>query len=74
VDCPNEKRENKNDKGKGSYKKDQKPHHKRRTMVEKLISVMNGILEMRALVKGKRRKLQRWLSRSFLPPQGCLTT
>jgi hypothetical protein len=30
ADCPNEKRENKNDKGKGSYKKDQKPHHKRR--------------------------------------------
>jgi hypothetical protein len=30
ADCPNEKRENKNDKGKGSYKKDKKPHHKRR--------------------------------------------
>jgi hypothetical protein len=30
ADCPNEKRENKNDKGKGSYKKDQTPHHKRR--------------------------------------------
>jgi hypothetical protein len=30
ADCPNEKRENKNDKGKGNYKKDQKPHHKRR--------------------------------------------
>jgi hypothetical protein len=30
VDCPNEKRENKNDKGKGNYKKDQKSHHKRR--------------------------------------------
>jgi hypothetical protein len=30
ADCPKEKRENKNDKGKGSYKKDQKPHHKRR--------------------------------------------
>jgi hypothetical protein len=30
ADCPNEKRENKNDKGKGSYKRDQKPHHKRR--------------------------------------------
>jgi hypothetical protein len=29
ADCPNKKRENKNDKGKGSYKKDQKPHHKR---------------------------------------------
>jgi hypothetical protein len=28
--CPNEKRENRNDKGKGSYKKDKKPHHKRR--------------------------------------------
>jgi hypothetical protein len=30
ADFPNEKRENKNDKGKGSYKKDQKSHHKRR--------------------------------------------
>jgi hypothetical protein len=30
ADCPNEKRENKNDKGKGNYKKDQKPHYKRR--------------------------------------------
>jgi hypothetical protein len=30
ADFPNEKRENKNDKGKGSYKKDQKPHYKRR--------------------------------------------
>jgi hypothetical protein len=29
ADCPNEKRENRNDKGKGNYKKDQKPHHKR---------------------------------------------
>jgi hypothetical protein len=29
VDCPNEKRENRNDKGKGNYKKDQKPHYKR---------------------------------------------
>jgi hypothetical protein len=27
ADCPNEKRENKNDKGKGGYKKDQRPHH-----------------------------------------------
>jgi hypothetical protein len=30
ADCPNEKRENKNDKGKGNYKKDHKLHHKRR--------------------------------------------
>jgi hypothetical protein len=30
ADFPNEKRENKNDKGKGGYKKDQKSHHKRR--------------------------------------------
>jgi uncharacterized protein (DUF736 family) len=30
VDCPNEKRENKNDKGKRNCKKDQKSHHKRR--------------------------------------------
>jgi hypothetical protein len=30
VDCPNEKRENMYDKGKGNYKKDKKPHHKRR--------------------------------------------
>jgi hypothetical protein len=30
ADCPNEKRENRNDKGKGNYKKDQKPHYKRR--------------------------------------------
>jgi hypothetical protein len=30
ADCSNEKRENKNDKVKVSYKKDQKPHHKRR--------------------------------------------
>jgi hypothetical protein len=30
VECSNEKKENKNDKGKGSYKKDQNPHHKRR--------------------------------------------
>jgi hypothetical protein len=30
ADCLNEKRENKNDNGNGSYKKDQKPQHKRR--------------------------------------------
>jgi hypothetical protein len=30
ADFPNEKRENKNDKGKGNYKKDQRPHYKRR--------------------------------------------
>jgi hypothetical protein len=30
TDCPNEKRESKNDKGKGGYKKDQRTHHKRR--------------------------------------------
>jgi hypothetical protein len=44
------------------------------TIVEKLILVMNGIPEMRALVKEKGRKLQPWLSRSFPPPQGCSTT
>jgi hypothetical protein len=30
ANCPNEKRENKNDKGKARYKKDQRPHHKRK--------------------------------------------
>jgi hypothetical protein len=30
ADCPKEKKENKYDKGKGGYKKDQKSHHKRR--------------------------------------------
>jgi hypothetical protein len=30
ADCPNEKKEGKNDKGKGNYKKEQKPHHKRK--------------------------------------------
>jgi hypothetical protein len=44
------------------------------TMVDKLILVMNGIPEMRALVKRKRRRLQPWPSRSLLPPQDCLTT
>jgi hypothetical protein len=44
------------------------------TIVERLILVMNGIPEMRALVKRKGRKLQPWLSRSFLLPQGCSTT
>jgi hypothetical protein len=41
------------------------------TIVERLILVMNGIPEMRALVKRKGRKLQPWLSRSFSLPQGC---
>jgi hypothetical protein len=36
------------------------------TMVEKLILVMNGIPEMRALVKKKGRRFHPWLSRSFL--------
>jgi hypothetical protein len=44
------------------------------TMVEKLILVMNGISEMRALVKGKERRLQPCPSRSLLPPHDCLTT
>jgi hypothetical protein len=44
------------------------------TMVERLILVMNGISEMKALVKRKGRKLQPWLSSSFLLPQCCLTT
>jgi hypothetical protein len=44
------------------------------TIVERLILVMNGIPEMRALVKRKGRKLQPWLSRSFPLPQGCSTT
>jgi hypothetical protein len=30
ADCLNEKREHRNDKGKGNYKEDQKPYHKRR--------------------------------------------
>jgi hypothetical protein len=30
ADCPNEKRENRTDKGKGNYKKHQKTHYKRR--------------------------------------------
>jgi hypothetical protein len=30
VDCPNEKRGKQNDNGKGNYKKDKKPHYKRR--------------------------------------------
>jgi hypothetical protein len=47
---------------------------KEETMVEKLILVMNGIPNMRALVKEKGRKLQLWLSRSFPLPQSCLTT
>jgi hypothetical protein len=38
------------------------------TIVERLILVMNGIPEMRALVKRKGRKLQPWLSRSFPLP------
>jgi hypothetical protein len=45
-----------------------------KTIVEKLILVINGILNMRALVKEKGRRLQLWLSRSFPPPQGCSTT
>jgi hypothetical protein len=44
------------------------------TILERLILVMNGIPGMRALVKRKGRKLQPWLSRSFLLPQGCSTT
>jgi hypothetical protein len=44
------------------------------TMVERLILVMNGIPEMKALVKRKGRKLQPWLSRNFPLPQGCSTT
>jgi hypothetical protein len=43
-------------------------------IVEKLILVMNGIPEMRALVKEKGRRLQPWLSRSFPPPQDCSAT
>jgi hypothetical protein len=44
------------------------------TIVEKLILVMNEIPGMRALVKGKGRRLQPWLSGSFPPPQDCSTT
>jgi adenosyl cobinamide kinase/adenosyl cobinamide phosphate guanylyltransferase len=44
------------------------------TIVEKLILVMNGIPEMRALVKEKGRRFQLWLSSRFPPPQGCSTT
>jgi hypothetical protein len=44
------------------------------TTMEKLILVMNGIPEVRALVKGKERRLQSLPSRSLLPPQDCLTT
>jgi hypothetical protein len=43
-------------------------------IVEKLILVMNGIPEMRALVKEKGRRLLPWLSRSFPPPQDCSAT
>jgi hypothetical protein len=74
VDCPNEKRENKNDNGREATRNIKNHITREETMVDKLILVMNGITEMRALVKGKRRKLQQWLSRSILPPQGCLTT
>jgi hypothetical protein len=41
---------------------------------KRLILVMNGIPEMKALVKRKGRKLQPWISRSFPLPQGCSTT
>jgi hypothetical protein len=74
ADCSNEKGENKNDKGEGSYKKDQNHITREETIVEKLILVMNEIPGMRALVKGKGRRLQPWLSGSFPPPQDCSTT
>jgi hypothetical protein len=44
------------------------------TIVEKLILVMIGIPENRALMKEKGRRSHLWLSRSFPPPQGCSTT
>jgi hypothetical protein len=74
ADCPNETRENKNDKAREVTRKIQNHITREQTIVEKLILVMNGIPEMRALVKEKGRRLQPWLSRSFPPPQGCSTT
>jgi hypothetical protein len=67
-------RENKNDKAREVTRKIQNHITREQTIVEKLILVMNGIPEMRALVKEKGRRLQSWLSRSFPPPQGCSTT
>jgi hypothetical protein len=43
-------------------------------IMEKLILVMNGISDMKALVKEKGRKLQPWLSRSFPLHKDYLTT
>jgi hypothetical protein len=73
ADFPNEKRENKNDKGKGSYKKDQKPHHKIRNYSgEAHIGHEWNSGDESSSEEGK--KLQPWLSRSFPPHQGCSTT
>jgi hypothetical protein len=58
ADIPNEKRENKNDKCKGNYKRDQNHITREGTMVEKLTLDMNGIPVMKALVKKKGRRLQ----------------
>jgi hypothetical protein len=56
ADCPNEKIRMTRARG---VTREIKNHITREeTIVEKLILVMNGILEMRALVKRKGRKLQ----------------
>jgi hypothetical protein len=58
----------------GTTRKTKNHTTREETMVERLILVMNGTPEMKALVKRKGRKLQQWLSRNFPLPQGCSTT
>jgi hypothetical protein len=74
ADCPNEKRENRNDKGKGNYKKDQKPYHKRRNYSGEahIGHEWNSGDESSSEEEGK--KIATVASRSIPLPQGCSTT
>jgi hypothetical protein len=74
ADCPMRRENIEMTRVKGTTRKIKNHITREETIVERLILVMNGIPGMRALVKRKGRKLEPWLSKSFLLPQGCSTT